>query len=193
MTNQSKKINKLERRIKTLKTKIKENQTEINQIREYSKGKSNIVRDDEKIRKRNIKRRKKLDAQNKKYRKELKEKRKELTEKKKINKRIENMHDCNEQKGAIRRFNTIYNQLNQFDDDTQKFLKNLNKTRTNNKIEGYFKITLPKYLKRIYRTKEGLIHWIRLQKIRWTERNVLTQQTKNFKNQSNTEKIENAS
>ena len=97
-----KKINKLERRIKTLKTKIKENQTEINQIREYSKG-----RDDEKIRKRNIKRRKKLDAQNKKYRKELKEKRKELTEKKKINKRIENMHDCNEQKGAIRRFNTI--------------------------------------------------------------------------------------
>ena len=207
MTNQSKKINKLERRIKTLKTKIKENQTEINQIREYSKGKSNIVRDDEKIRKRNIKRRKKLDAQNKKYRKELKEKRKELTEKKKINKRIENMHDCDEQKGAIRRFNTIYNQLNQFDDDTQKFLKNLNKKfdktieyyknpdipRTNNKIEGYFKITLPKYLKRIYRTKEGLIHWIRLQKIRWTERNVLTQQTKNFKNQSNTEKIENAS
>ena len=117
------------------------------------------------------------------------------------------MHDCDEQKGAIRRFNTIYNQLNQFDDDTQKFLKNLNKKfdktieyyknpdipRTNNKIEGYFKITLPKYLKRIYRTKEGLIHWIRLQKIRWTERNVLTQQTKNFKNQSNTEKIENAS
>ena len=97
----------MERRIKTLKTKIKENQTEINQIREYSKGKNNIVRDDEKIRKRNIKRRKKLDAQNKKYRKELKEKRKELTEKKKINKRIENMHDCNEQKGAIRRFNTI--------------------------------------------------------------------------------------
>ncbi len=55
-----KKINKLERRIKTLKTKIKENQTEINQIREYSKGKNNIVRDDEKIRKRNIKQRKKI-------------------------------------------------------------------------------------------------------------------------------------
>lgn len=194
----------MERRIKTLKRKIKENQTEINKIREYSKGKSNIVHDDEKIRKRNIKRRKKLDAQNRKYRKELKQKRKELSEKKKINERIENIHDCDEEKGAIRRFNTIYNQLNQFDEDTQKFLKNLNKKfdktieyyknpdipRTNNKIEGYFKITLPKYLKRIYRTKEGLIRWIRLQKIRWTERNVLTQQTKNFKNQSNTEKIE---
>ncbi len=45
------------------------------------------------------------------------------------------MHDCDEQKGAIRRFNTIYNQLNQFDDDTQKFLKNLNKKiRQNNRI-----------------------------------------------------------
>ena len=47
-----------------------------------------------------------------------------------------------------------------------------------------------KQLKRIYRTKKGLIRWIRLQKIRWTERNVLTQQTKNSKNQNNTEKNE---
>ena len=161
MTNQSKKINKLERRIKTLETKVKENQAKINEIRQYSKGKTNKVNKDEKIRKRKIKRRKKLDAQNKKYRKELKEKRKELKEKKKINERIENMHDVDDQKGAKRRFNTLYNQLDQFDEDTQKFLKNLNKKfdktieyyknpdipRTNNKIEGYFKITLPKYLK----------------------------------------------
>ena len=47
------------------------------------------------------------------------------------------------------------------------------------KIEGYFKITLPKYLKRVYRTREGLIRWIRLQKIRWTKRNVITHQSKN--------------
>ena len=194
-----KKINKLERRIKTVETKVKENQAEINEIRQYSKGKTNKVNKDEKIRKRNIKRRKKLDAQNKKYRKELKEKRKELKEKKKINERIENMHDVDDQKGAKRRFNTLYNPLDQFDEDTQKFLKNLNKKfdktieyyknpdipRTNNKIEGYFKITLPKHLKRIYRTREGLIRWMRLQKIRWTERNVINQQSNNFKNQNN--------
>lgn len=49
----------------------------------------------------------------------------------------------------MRRFKTIYTQINQFDEDTQKFLKNLNKKfekttefynnpnipRTNNKIE----------------------------------------------------------
>lgn len=202
-----KKINKLERRIKTLETKIKENQTEINRIRKMSKGKSSKLHKDEKTRKNNIKKRKKLDAKNRKYRKELKQKKKELTEKKKINERIENIHDIDEEKGAIRRFNTMYNQLNQFDEETQIFLKNLNKKfdktieyyknpdipRTNNKIEGYFKITLPRYLKRIYRTREGLIRWIRLQKIRWTERNVITQQSKKFKNQSNKEKIEDTS
>ena len=174
MTNQSKKINKLERRIKTLETKIKENQTEINRIRKMSKGKSSKLRKDEKTRKNNIKKRKKLDAKNRKYRKELKQKKKELTEKKKINERIENIHDIDEEKGVIRRFNTMYNQLNQFDEETQIFLKNLKKKfdktieyyknpdipRTNNKIEGYFKITLPRYLKRIYRTIEGLIRWI---------------------------------
>ena len=37
------------------------------------------------------------------------------------------MHDVDDQKGAKRRFNTLYNQLDQFDEDTQKFLKNINK------------------------------------------------------------------
>ena len=71
----------------------------------------------------------------------------------------------------MRRFKTIYTQINQFDEDTQKFLKNLNKKfdkttefynntnipRTNNKIEGYFNITLPKSIKRKFKTRNGLI------------------------------------
>ena len=39
MTNHSKKINKLEPRIKTLETKIQKNNTEIKEIRAFSKGK----------------------------------------------------------------------------------------------------------------------------------------------------------
>ncbi len=64
---------------------------------------------------------------------------------------------------------------------------------TNNKIKGYFKITLPQNLKRIYRTRQGLIRWIRLQKIRWTERNVLYNESKNFQIYSNNKKIETTS
>ena len=121
-----------------------------------------------------------------------KQKRIELKEQERINERIANIYDTDTPKAAIRRFRTIYHQLDQFDDNTQKFLKNLNKKfdktieyhknpqipRTNNKIEGYFKITLPQNLKRIYRTREGLIRWIRLQKIRWIERNVLFNEKK---------------
>ena len=198
-----KKINKLERRIKTLETKIKENQNEINQIREYSKGKTRTINNKEKTRKRNIKRRKKLDKINKKYRKELKQKRKELTKQEKINQRIENIHDITEPKGAIRRFNTIYNQKDEFDEDTQRFLKNLDKKfqktityyddpnipRTNNKIEGYFKITLPKNLKRKYRTEKGQLRWLKLQKLRWTERNVLNNNLKYIQNVTTNQKI----
>lgn len=71
-------------------------------------------------------------------------KRKELKEQEQINKRIANIHDTDTQKGAIRRFRTIYHQLDQFDDNTQKYLKNLNK-KFNKTIE-YFK-NPRKYLK----------------------------------------------
>jgi hypothetical protein len=153
---------------------------------------------------RRIKKRKKLMKDNRKYRNELKQKRKELKEQERINERIANIYDTDTSKAAIRRFRTIYHQIDQFDDNTQKYLKNLNnkfdKTieyyknpqipRTNNKIEGYFKITLPSHIKRIYRTREGLIRWIRLQKIRWMERNVLFNEQNNLKNHCNNQKID---
>jgi hypothetical protein len=197
-----KKMNKIQRRIKTLKTKIKQNEERIKELKEYTKGKIGNVSKKDKTRKRRINKRKKLEKDNRRYRKELKQKRKELIEQEQINERIANIYNTDTEKAAIRRFKTIYHQLDQFDDNTQKFLKNLNnkfdKTteyyknplipRTNNKIEGYFKITLPRQLKRIYRTREGLIRWIRLQKIRWTEKNVLYNET-NSQNHINNQKI----
>lgn len=46
------------------------------------------------------------------------------------------------------------------------------------KIEGYFKTTLPQNPIRIYRTRQELIRWMRLQKILWTEKNVLYNESK---------------
>lgn len=45
--------------------------------------------------------------------------------------------------------------------------------KTNNGIERYFGITLPSNLKRKFRTTGGLTRWLRLQKIKWTRRNIL--------------------
>ena len=199
------KINKLKKRIETIKMKINDNKSRINELKQYSKGRDGKPGKNDKKWKQKIKQRKKLENENKRLKKELKQKRKQLDEQENIDERISNIYNVDEQKSAQRRFNTIYNQLNQFDEDTQKFLKNLNKKfkktttyfqnpeipRTNNKIEGYFKITLPRNLKRTYRTKEGLIRWIRLQKIRWTERNVINYQNKKHtQNQINDEIIE---
>ena len=63
---------------------------------------------------------KNLNTKNKRLRKELKEQ-------KKIDEQKFNIYDVNSQKEVDRRFNTIHNQLNQFDEDTQKFIKNLEK------------------------------------------------------------------
>ena len=77
--------------------------------------------------KKHQKKEKNLNAENKKLRKELKQKRKQLKEQKDIDELISNIYNVNSQKEANRRFNTIQNQINEFDEDTQKFLKNLNK------------------------------------------------------------------
>ena len=58
-------------------------------------------------------------------------------------------------------------------ENTLNHIKNNDIPNTNNKLEGYYKITLPRHLKRIFRTEKGLNTKLRLNQIRWTERNVL--------------------
>ena len=107
----------------------------ITKLKEYSKGLPKVVSKKDTTRKRRIKKRKKLTQDNRRYRNELKQKRKELKEQEKINERIVNIYDTDTQKAAIRRFRTICHQHDQFDDNTQKYLKNLNKKiRQNNWI-----------------------------------------------------------
>jgi hypothetical protein len=58
-------------------------------------------------------------------------------------------------------------------DNTLNHIINDDIPNTNNKLEGYYKITLPRHLKRTFRTGKGLDTKLRLNKIRWTKRNVL--------------------
>lgn len=179
-------LNKIKRRIKTIETKIDKNEERITRIKNKSKGIEGKISKTDITRQNRVKRRKKLEKETKQLRRDLSEKRKQLQGQESINERIRAIYDTDTAKAAKQRFNTIYNKLNQFDKNTQIFLKRLEKRfdktteyyknpqipRTNNKIEGYFKITLPRHLKRTFRTPNGLIRWIRLQKIRWMQRNV---------------------
>ena len=122
----------------------------------------------------------KLKNKNCDLRKEKSEKKNELKELLKTIERIENIYDADDKKGSSRKFNTINNSRKFLNRNICSFLENLDKKfdwtvtyyddqlipRTNNTIERYFGITLPRYIKRRYKTIGGLTRWIRLQKIR---------------------------
>ena len=176
-------INGVKRRINTINNQIAANETTIEMIK-------NKIRNDNLTKKKKDKKRSKihdLEQKNKKHRKERPKKNTEFKELLRTNERIENIYDADDKKGAQRRLNILYNQKEHLDNNTEKFIGNLNKKfdktttfyddplipRTNNEIERYFGITLPHNLKRRFRTKKGLTQWLQLQKIKWTRRIVL--------------------
>ena len=89
-------------------------------------------------------------------------------------------------------FNRIYNQLDFLPEEIAKFIKNLKKDfdktinhikrndipKTNNLLEGFFKITFPKKYKRRFRTEQGVKNYLRHMRIRWYEHNVLHEKIK---------------
>lgn len=176
-------IARVSRRIRTIYSKIASNNTTINMLEDEIKNNNYNKKQKDKKREKI----KKLEEENKNLRKERQEKKKELKELLATNERIENIYNAKDKKASTRRFNTLNNRGKFLDKNSCSFLENLDKKfdrtityyedplipRTNNNIERYFGITLPSYIKRKYRTIEGLTRWLRLQKIRWIRRNVL--------------------
>ena len=187
-------MNILKRQEKSKIKKIDENDDEIRELREYSQGKPGRKRNDDKKAIRKNKKKKRLEKENRDLRDQKSNIKKEYDTHEYNNGRISNIYTAEDDKKAWRRFNTIYNQKDHLDEDLRRFLERLEKKfektitfykneifpKTNNKIEGFFKITLPKHLKKKYRTTKGLKLKIRINRIRWNWRNVLNMKHKNF-------------
>ena len=119
--------------------------------------------------------------------KEINKINKQLAEFEYYNTKISEIFDYNTVKDAEREFNRLYNQLDFLPEEVAKFVKNLKKDfdktinhirrkdipKTNNLLEGFFKITFPKKYKRRFRTEKGVKNYLRHMRIRWYERNVL--------------------
>ena len=196
MTPLQKHVNKLNRKIKTNKNKIEENKQEIIERKnKYPPIKGRIPKSGIK----RIKNRNKiqeLEQKNKDLRKENKEMQKELNIIENDKTRIQKIFKSQNQKQAYRRFHTIYNQRNQLEPIIKKFLEKMNKNidillnhmknkgipATNNVVENYYRTTLPRKHKRIYRTLKGLERRIKEEQLRWTHRIVLKQNTNINKN-----------
>ena len=63
------------------------------------------------------------------------------------------------------------------------FTKDESLPKTNNLVELFYKVTFPGKIKRIYRTIEGAMNRIRLNNIKWMEKNVIERHQKIIANQ----------
>ena len=178
-----KNIRRLSKRIRTIGNHIADKKQLIEIKTEESK-KENISSKKKSRLKNKIKN---LNNEIRKLRKERREKKAKLKELLKTNECVENIYNADDKKGAHRRHNTLSNRKQFLDKNSESFLESLGKKfertvtfyddplipRTNNGIERYFGITLPSNLKHKFRTVGGLTRWLRVQKIKWTRRNVL--------------------
>ena len=94
-------------------------------------------------------------------------------------------------KTAEKRFKKLEDMIDELPEQISVFIKKLSKTfersinhikndflpNTNNLLECYFGVTLPRYLKRRFRTLKGIERKLRLSNIRWIKRNVLPKKT----------------
>jgi hypothetical protein len=183
-----KKINKNNLKIRKRKEKTVQLEKKIQKL-ENNKGpvKKGRINKNDKKRIKIHEKIKKLKKQVKKLKKEIKKFTNENKEFKFYIDKISRMFKSKTSKTAQKRFNKLFDNLKNLPDEIETFIKKLSKnfqrainhskytflSNTNNLIELFYGITLPKQLKRKYRTIKGLQTRLRLSKIRWNQRNVL--------------------
>ena len=151
--------NKLERQLKSKENKLEKTLEKIQQLENQSKGqKCGRIPLKDKKRRKNKDKLKKKKQEKTQLKKEINKINKQLAEFEYYNTKISEIFDYNTVKDAEREFNRLYNQLDFLPEEVAKFVKNLKKDfdktinhikrkdipKTNNLLEGFFKITFPK-------------------------------------------------
>lgn len=102
-------------------------------------------------------------------------------------KKIQKIFKAKTLKTAMKHFNELKENLEELPDVIKDYIKKLDKKmdrvleqvkdrnipKTNNLVELFFKVTFPGKIKRIYRTYEGALNKIKIDDLRWIERNVI--------------------
>ena len=193
----NKRINILERKIKSYKKKIEENKQKIQKLEaQYPYKQGRPPKYDNKAQK-NINKRNKLKRENSEYTQKLNKYNNEKTQILHYKERIKKIFDIKSYKTGINKINRLLDKKDELPDFIHDFLKNLLKKieralaftkdeslpKTNNLVELFYKVTFPGKIKRIYRTVEGAMNRIRLNNIKWMERNVIERHMKIMENQ----------
>ena len=193
----NKRINILERKIKSFEKKIEENNQKIHRLKaQYPYKQGRPPKEDNKAQK-NINNRKNLKRENSEYTQKLSKYNNEKTQILYYKERIKKIFDVKSYKTGINKINKLLDKKDELPDFIHDFLKNLLKKieralaftkdeslpKTNNLVELFYKITFPGKIKRIYRTIEGAMNRIRLNNIKWMEKNVIERHQKIIANQ----------
>ena len=182
-------LNQKKLKIEKLKEKIEKNEEKINEIKTKQGPVKNgrILSTDVKRQKFHQKI-KDLEKSTRKCREKVRALKKEIKEIEKNINKIKLIFNSKTVKTAKKRFKKLEDMIDELPEEISIFVKRLSKTfeksinhikneflpNTNNLLECYFGVTLPKYLKRRFRTLKGLERRLRLSDIRWIKRNVLS-------------------
>jgi DNA repair exonuclease SbcCD ATPase subunit len=180
-------LNKLKRKIKSHKEQIEKNELKIMEWKEKNHEKRGRINKTDKKRQKFSNKIKKLNKENRELRANIRQHKTKTKELKKYTDKISLIFKSKTQKTAKKRFQKLKDKIKELPEEIASFIEKLSKDidntlnhitnndipNTNNKLEGYYKITLPRYLKRTFRTNKGLNIKLRLNRIRWTKRNVL--------------------
>ena len=197
-------ITPLNKKVRALKNRIESNKTQINKKQElidelkaqYSYKQGRQPKTDKKACK-NLEDRKQLKMVKSELKSKLTQYKKELKELTTYKDKIKTMFKSKTLKTAMNRFNRMWDKKEELPQIIYDFLKSLSKKinraleftqdkyipKTNNLVELFYKVTFPGKIKRIYRTIEGVENRIRMNNIRWMERNVIEYYEKNKSNQ----------
>lgn len=190
----SKKIRVIKRRIESYENKIDKKEEKIKKLKkEYPYGPGRPPHSDKKACK-NVDDRKNLRMEKSELTTKLNQLNNELDEIIYYKNEIKKIFDFKTLKGSMNKFNKLFDKKEELPTIIYDFLKNLSKKidralqftkdksipKTNNLIELFYKVTFPGKIKRIYRTLEGAQNRIRMNNIRWMERNVLKKYEENI-------------
>ena len=175
---------RINRKIKSLNNKIDKINKKIEEIEEKYKGKVGRTpkNDTQRIKDNELKRELKKELSS--YKAKIRKYKKILDEDDKLIKEISSIFKTKNYTTAKNKFKRLYDRIEELPEEFQKYLKNLSKylekalqhtidnriPRTNNLIESFYKATLPRKVKKTFKTYRGLMNRITLNNIRWIKR-----------------------
>ena len=186
-------INTKRRLIDSLTKSNEKKEAKIKELKSKITLKRGRPKNSDKKLKNNITKRKKLKSEIDENKEKIRKYKAKIKEHLEYKETIKKIFRAKTFKTAMKYYHQLYDKLEELPSIIKDFIKTLSKKinkaleytkdkkipKTNNIVELLFKVTFPGKIKRIYRTYAGAITQIKLDDLKWIERNVLKKPDKN--------------